>query len=47
MLRIVDEFDDVAMTVCGFDQMGLCSSAHLADQPARSNGHRLKSVAEM
>ena len=46
MLWIVNELDDIAMTVGGFDQMGLCSSAHLADEPAGSDGHRLRSGSE-
>ena len=39
MLRIVVELNDVGMAVGGFHQVGLRSSAHLADEAASDDRH--------
>ena len=39
MLRVIVELDDVGMTVGSFHQVGLRSSAHLADEAASGNRH--------
>ena len=39
MLRIIEEFDDVEMTVVAFEQMRLSAAAHLPDQACGLNQH--------
>jgi hypothetical protein len=42
VLRVILKLDDVILAVVGFQQMGLCATSHLPDEPARVYGHGVR-----